>query len=213
MEQNYISNMLDAAKKIPDCGAITCRYDQIDANERRISKSRHEFAGNRIVKLNLQDFYWDHPTAFFGCLFRKDVAIKIGGFRPEYYPCSDAVFLMNICTVSSLYLLNEELFHYRWADNESMNKETQINFLSFNDKKSKILNNKLCIHNKRFDYFYRMGVIDSSIVDLLKTGAICKNDVQEILQRLGRADNLSRIRAIFIKIIRKCKRIALEFRH
>lgn len=212
LENDYINKMMDTTKLLSGCGAITCRYNQIDAIGKYITNHKRIPFSRDIIKLRIQDFYWNHPVAFFGCLFRKDIALKVGGFRTEYYPCSDAVFLMNICSVSSLYLVNDFLFKYRWAANESLNKKTQLSFLNFNDKKSKFINQKYSICSNWLDNFYRTGVIELSVSDLLKTCNIDKNDALDFLNQLNQKKYICKFRVFFVRLIRKYRKILLELR-
>ena len=202
---NYITMMMDTVKAYPDCGALTCRYNLIDADGIIISDNRMKKFGKNVVKLKIQDFYWCQPTAFYGCMFKKDLALEIGGFQSDYYPCSDAVFLMNICRTSNLYLLNKFLFNYRWAFNESLNKKTQLCFLVFNDKTSELLNKTYQV-NKVFDRLYRDGVVDFTIYELLKEKIIQENDVECFKREIGRGLKTSKLRAWFAKSLRKCLR-------
>lgn len=202
---NYITMMLDTVKALPDCGALTCRYNLINADGNVISNYRKKKFAKDIVKLKIQDFYWCHPTAFYGCLFKKSLAIEIGGFQPDYYPCSDAVFLMNSCRMSNLYLLNEFLFNYRWAFNESLNKKTQLSFLIFNDKKAQLLN-KMYRVNKVFDRLYRDGIVDFTIYELLKEKIIQDNDVEYFKHEIGRGIKTSKVKALFANTVRKSLR-------
>lgn len=203
--ENYITIMMNTVNSIPDCGVLTCRYNLIDADGKVISNYQKKPFVKSVVKLKIQDFYWCHPTAFYGCLFKKDVAVKIGGFQADYYPCSDAVFLMNSCRVSNLYLLNEFLFNYRWALNESLNKSTQLSFLVFNDVKSELLNKKYQI-NRLFDGFYRDGIVDFTIYELLKEKIIQYEDVECFKREIGRGLKTSKTKAFLAKMLRKCSR-------
>ena len=63
-----------------------------------------------------------------GTLYHKKSFIKSGGFAKRYGMAADYVFFSLYSSEYKILRINEKLFHYRFAENESLKPETIANF-------------------------------------------------------------------------------------
>jgi len=84
----------------------------------------------KFNKLKKWDFFWSNPiSAPVGVIFKKNKAIKIGGFNPDNYPSADYIFWFKYCNEFSGIIINYKLSVYRILVNESLNRDTIIGFI------------------------------------------------------------------------------------
>lgn len=68
-----------------------------------------------------------------GFLFRRDVAVRIGGFLPEEWPASDYMFYVRFAIAARIFLFRSVLAHVGIGENESMRSETLLGFVTVLD--------------------------------------------------------------------------------
>ncbi|UVI40861.1 glycosyltransferase family 2 protein [Qipengyuania spongiae] len=64
-----------------------------------------------------------------GFLFRKETAIKLGGYDPKEWPAADFFFYVRMVLEGELFLLDEELADVGLGDNESLSPEVLSHFV------------------------------------------------------------------------------------
>jgi glycosyltransferase involved in cell wall biosynthesis len=101
------------AEADPDLAACGCCYDIIDMAGRRrgtrkpLPRSRDEL--ERFLAAG-EALSFTHPTM----LYRRDLALALGGYRPEYEPCEDVdLFARMLATGAAILIQPEILMQYR----------------------------------------------------------------------------------------------------
>ena len=79
----------------------------------------------RITPLDFIDGTCATPT---GTTYNRTKFIESGGFNPEYGMAADYVFFARYSAQERILRINEKLFNYRFAENESLKSETMDNF-------------------------------------------------------------------------------------
>jgi glycosyltransferase involved in cell wall biosynthesis len=83
-----------------------------------------------VSKIKKWDFFWNNPVgAPIGTIFKKEKAIKIGGFDDKHYPCADLFFWYRYINQFNGIFLKKKLAIYRILVNESLNKKTLLGFI------------------------------------------------------------------------------------
>jgi glycosyltransferase involved in cell wall biosynthesis len=74
-------------------------------------------------------FYFTNLSAFPGVSFRKDIALKLGGFNVDLHPIGDNDFWYRISMESRVLLVNQQFAYYRISPTQSTNRlmEAMIN--------------------------------------------------------------------------------------
>ena len=81
-------------------------------------------------KLDIEDFFYANRSAgSLGILFNKSAMIDLGGYNEDFYPSTDYFFHTYYCNKYEILMLKKELCHYRIQENESMKKETAIQWI------------------------------------------------------------------------------------
>lgn len=98
---------------------------------------------DRLLGVKAGQFFWGNPLPPSSVMFRREVAVRIGGFNENFFPTSDEVFWFRYFDAvdGRIYCLNDRLVKYRVGTNESAKRSTQVGF---------IVN----------DYFFRAGLAE-----------------------------------------------------
>lgn len=75
-------------------------------------------------------FFGNEAGNSAGFLFRRDIAVQIGGFLPEEWPASDYTFYVRFAIRARLFLFRPTLAHVGIGENESMRPETLAGFVT-----------------------------------------------------------------------------------
>jgi hypothetical protein len=78
-------------------------------------------------------FFGNSLSSSLGFLFRKEVALALGGFRPEDWPSADYLFYARFSARGTLYLMREELAQVGIGENESLRIEAMTGFMTQGD--------------------------------------------------------------------------------
>ncbi len=118
---NFLKEMFEIIDN-KDLDLLTCIAevgnmikDSISQNDKLIVK---KIKRGRLIVGNI------NPAP--GTLFKKCLAIQLGGFNNSYYPCMDYEFWVNYCLRYEGYMLNKKLSLYRIEDNESQRVNVRI---------------------------------------------------------------------------------------
>lgn len=95
---------------------------------------------NVIIKNTLANFILKNISPFPGILFRKDFALRLGGFDEDVYPCADYEFWVKYHMEYNSYILNKTLAFYRMTETNTT-KHLFLNIInkSFEIKKEILL--------------------------------------------------------------------------
>ena len=77
----------------------------------------------------LDDFVVGNNYPPTGVFFKTHSLIRIGGYDYESYPSMDYYFNIRAVMQLNVFTLSLPLFVYRWGINETLRKETQLNFM------------------------------------------------------------------------------------
>lgn len=75
-------------------------------------------------------FFGNEAGNSAGFLFRRNIALQIGGFLPEEWPASDYTFYVRFAMRAKLFLFKPILAHVGIGENESMRPETLAGFVT-----------------------------------------------------------------------------------
>ncbi|MEA2757128.1 MAG: hypothetical protein QOJ54_3417 [Aliidongia sp.] len=113
MLPNRLRRQLAFADANPDLAACGCCYDIIDMTGQRrgtrrpLPRDRDEL--NRFLAAH-EPLSFTHPTM----LYRRDLALWLGGYRPECEPCEDVdLFARMLATGAPILIQPEVLMQYR----------------------------------------------------------------------------------------------------
>lgn len=67
-----------------------------------------------------------------GALYHKQTFLDSGGFNADYGMAADYCFFARFVHQHEALRVNDQLFNYRWAENESLNPTTILNFKKLN---------------------------------------------------------------------------------
>ena len=67
-----------------------------------------------------------------GALYHKQTFLDSGGFNADYGMAADYCFFARFVHQHEVIRINDQLFNYRWAENESLNPTTILNFKKLN---------------------------------------------------------------------------------
>lgn len=107
-----------------------------------------------LRRLRLADYILSYPHTTPGWFFRRDMALKVGGFELKYAPSADYYFSAKCCYYSRVYRYHRKLFVYRWGENAYLKLESRLG----------------CIRN---DHFFRLFLVDKLGLPLKKWSIYC----------------------------------------
>ena len=105
----FLSTMYEAACKYdPDLLSCYCNFDEnVWFPDIRLHKPY------KINAINLSKCLLTNISPFPGILFKKNIALEMGGFNDEYFPIADYVFWTNCCMRYKCCVLEVILAFYR----------------------------------------------------------------------------------------------------
>lgn len=148
---------------------------------------------------NYSGFQLGAPT---GCLFKKQDVIQTGGYNQDFYPSFDFCYAALHSRHFNVYNYNQQLFIYRWAENDSRKTSSLEGFVK-NDyflinqilKENRIpkwliktylryfLKNKL-INMKAINMEFSLNIEDFGIKELNRFSSFIIRKISSILGRL-----------------------------
>ena len=136
MKPDYIENVLNVISENRDCVAVGVDHELIDDASEVTDAG---LADGKVKRLSMTDFYFTTcPVSIAGFVFKKDIAMDMGGFDEDYYPAADANFMCKLhASNGCVYRLGKTLMQYRIAANESMNPQTLRQFVLYNYAQNK----------------------------------------------------------------------------
>lgn len=78
-------------------------------------------------------FFGNELSSSLGFLFKRDVALALGGFRPEDWPSADYLLYARFATRGTLFLARDELAKVGIGENESLRPEAMMGFMTQGD--------------------------------------------------------------------------------
>lgn len=85
-------------------------------------------------KLSKKSFFFGKNINIAGMTFRRDIALKIGGFADEYYPNEDTIFIYQGILCSSVMNIENVLAGYRIEMNATLSGDTLQNIILLTEK-------------------------------------------------------------------------------
>lgn len=123
---NFLREMSETIRNNDDIDLLTC-FVEIGDQPQRVKAEIKERIG--IKKITLDRLLRSNISPFPGVLFKKDVALKLGGFDETFYPCADYAFWFKYCLRNQGFILYKTLSFYRISVNESQNMNTIIGII------------------------------------------------------------------------------------
>ena len=109
--------------------ACACNHEIIDENGNVTSASDE---AEDIAMIYPHAYYFRQAFQFFGLLFSKEAAKKIGGFKEAAHPFSDSIFCAQLLdTFGPLPFWQQNLAKYRVAENESLNSDSMMGQIAY----------------------------------------------------------------------------------
>ncbi|MGB8841020.1 MAG: glycosyltransferase family 2 protein [Aliidongia sp.] len=128
MLPSRLHSQLAFAEANPDLAACGCCYDIIDMAGRRrgtrrpLPRDRDEL--NRFLTAR-EPLSFTHPTM----LYRRDLALRLGGYRPECEPCEDVdLFARMLATGAAILIQPEVLMQYRIRPGSLSGRKSRLQF-------------------------------------------------------------------------------------
>lgn len=99
--------------------------------------------GRRSRRLTIADYFFSNPhVGSLGVLFKRQLGISLGGFRPEQFPTADNWFFVRFAAEFRSYMLNRRLACYRVHENESVKPEVLGRFVEDGLRMRALLNER-----------------------------------------------------------------------
>jgi glycosyltransferase involved in cell wall biosynthesis len=128
MLPNRLHSQLAFAEANRDLAACGCCYDIIDMAGRRrgtrrpLPRDRDEL--NHFLAAR-EPLSFTHPTM----LYRRDLALRLGGYRPEYEPSEDVdLFARMLATGAAILIQPEVLMQYRIRPGSLSGRKSRLQF-------------------------------------------------------------------------------------
>lgn len=145
---DFLSRTLELIGRNPQIDGIVAQTGFLDRRPaaptaRQASLARKAWRALLARRFDRHGLRRIHPRAlFFGnelssslaFLFRRQVAMDLGGFRPEDWPSADYLLYARFAAAHGLYLLRDELGLVGIGENESMRPEAMIGFMVQGDR-------------------------------------------------------------------------------
>lgn len=132
LSEDFLEKMFCVINQNDKIDLLTSSYfkgEQFDANVFNYTKK-----SNLIKKINIYDLIQKNITAFPGIIFKKSIALELGGFEDKYYPCADYVFWINFALKYNVYKYYEKLAFYRTFDSVTLKGDTLYNMVMMTQK-------------------------------------------------------------------------------
>lgn len=178
------------------------QIDWID-DKNSIQPTINQIKARKIQRLydlsNYSGFQLGAPT---GCLFKKQDIIKMGGYNHDFYPNFDFCYAVLHSRHFNVYKYNQQLFIYRWAENDSRktsslegfvkNDYFLINQILKNNRMPKwmincylryLLKNKL-VNMRAIDMEFSLKIEDFGIKELNRFSSFIIKKIINVLRRL-----------------------------
>lgn len=138
LRPTYLARMTALLAGRPDAQAITCHKDRHyrtttswSAPERGVKRrmwdrlKRLRYGRDGLVRVTPRTMFFGLELGNgLGFLFRRDVALAVGGYYPEEFPTADGFFYVRYASEHPLYWSREVLADIGVGENESMRPET-----------------------------------------------------------------------------------------
>lgn len=187
LHNNYLS-VIDKYRKLhPDYKIICPSHDTLMFGEQTQTKARWKEWISTLKgswPITLSDFIFGTCATPTGTLFYKPAFLDVGGFNPTYGMAADYVFFAKFVCYYRVLRINEKLFTYRWANNESLNPATQENArivghymaqqvlsILWKEKCKRLRNKILAAHDERNNYSIiknkRVSIFDRMLLSVV----------------------------------------------
>jgi glycosyltransferase len=133
---DYLSRVLAIVARRPEVDGLVCSKLPFDWATRRVQQPRWRVALKhlafrwrfdrdrmlRVVPRRL--FFGNEIDNGLGFLFKRELAVALGGYRAEEFPASDFFFYVRFCVRHGLFWLDEDLAYLGIGENESVKMAT-----------------------------------------------------------------------------------------
>ncbi len=130
---DFLREMSKIIKNNDDIDLLTCLAEVGDQPHRKkniLRKIKAEIKERiGIKKITLYRLLRSNINPFPGVLFKKDLALSLGGFDETFYPCADYAFWFKYCLKNRGFILYKTLSFYRISVNESENMDTKLGII------------------------------------------------------------------------------------
>lgn len=90
-------------------------------------KLRSKFISQKYSELTLVDYFFSYRhCGSLGIMMERKAALLVGGYSPNWHPCSDYIFLSRYILSNKVFFLPKILATYRVSENESLKPEMLI---------------------------------------------------------------------------------------
>ncbi len=140
LRHNFLQQCLAALDRLPAANGIVCRKGVRDRRAvapatkvssaspvwlrlaKVIAKSVHKVPyRNGVLRVTVKrQFFGNFFGNGLGFLFRRDTAVRLGGYDPDDFPSADYVFYLRMTDDGALYLIDKVLADVGIGDNESI---------------------------------------------------------------------------------------------
>ena len=186
---NICMKILEKEKFIAALNPLKFSFSNKCTNDLILNISKNNLykksATKRIIDLDNHFSYAFGSTS--GCVFKKSIIMKTGGFNDEFYPSIDYHFINILSSTNKVYILNQTLILYRWEDNESLKTETLNQFIIFDYIIRKAILQKYFIPSYLRDIY-----LSISTNVFIQNSTIINKNFEFSLDKLGLKDQSSK---------------------
>jgi len=140
LREDFLQHCFAALDRLPGANGIVCRKGVRDRRSvtpaakaplaspvwlrlaKVIAKRVHKLPyRNGVLRVTMKrQFFGNFFGNGLGFLFRRDTALRLGGYDPDHFPAADYIFYLRMTDDGALYLLDEVLADVGIGDNESI---------------------------------------------------------------------------------------------
>lgn len=200
LEESYLQDLFKVIKNKPNAGLIACRLKILSQNQndqntiiirlKRLVRIQMDNTVGNLTKISRIDYLYGFKSPVVGSCFKKELALKIGGFNASYFPSADYFFIANFQhKFNNVYFLRKKNYIYRIFDNESLNINTSRQFFIIDYH---FINYLIKINKYKFHVFLYFLNKQYVIIRLGTQKKIYNNDgidLDSILNELGISKN------------------------
>lgn len=132
---DFLREMNEIIRNDDNIDLLTCIAEVGDyPHSRRVKNIRKKIEAKvkekfGIEKITLYRLLRSNINPFPGVLFKKDLALSLGGFDETFYPSADYAFWFKYCLKNRGFILYKTLSFYRISVNESQNMDTRLGII------------------------------------------------------------------------------------
>jgi len=136
LRPHFLKQSFRVLDRRTDIDGLVCRKPPYNWDTRRVEEKpireavkwlafRWRFDRRNLLRATPRTlFFGNELDNGLGFLFKKEIAVAMGGYRPEEFPAADFFFYIRFCLEHNLYWFNKKLAYLGIGENESIRRST-----------------------------------------------------------------------------------------